>query len=1076
MKKHIVFNSIFVLNFLILLVACGLKVQAQQYFFENYNVKQGLGHTKVKSIIQTSDGFIWIGTQSGLSKFDGERFTNFNVEDGIAPLGVSVVYTDSNEAIWVGHFSGGLSVYRNKKFQQIVLKKVKGDITDIKVDKNGRLYIATLESGVYCIDDPNAKIIHVDTILNESNGLSNNVFSMSNSPSLGMLFVTRYGVKYLNSKTNKYEFVNEMFFNWPQYFSIIKVHEDNKGGFWVGTYNGGLYYYSDINAIPKIYDQRDGLASNWVSEIFTDQYHRTWVGTHGGGISLFHEGKITTFNEANGLIDDKINCITSDREGNVLIGTYSKGLLIFKGFAFRNYYQMSNNKPVQIQSIASVDNEYWFGSNVGVYIAKVENEKVSSLKTIVKDDIDLQSNDIRFIKKDKLGNMWIGTWGGGVSYYSVKAKRMKLALDLTNMIMMSTNSANVTAMEIDGKDHVWVGTYDGLLYYEPESGRLERLTQSSGLVNNDISALYYDSEGVLWVGHREKGLTKIKGSDVKPYSFGVNITPTAIFGNEASLWVGTEGMGLYLVKNKTIKSHFTLENGLRSNLISGLALDKIGNLIIGTNNGLNVYNLKTNDLQFFDANTGFIGVEVKPSAVYIDSKGLIWCGTSAGVTEINTKLLTINKLEPITLITRLRVNLQDVEMTDQLVFSYTQNSILIDFKSICISDASKVAYKVRLLGAQNEWQPSTNQTYANFPALPPGDYVFEVMAQNNNGIWNKVPQQLKFTIRPPFWQTLWFYTLAALVLIISIVIFVKVRERQLKQEKAELEQKVKERTIEISHKNELLAQKNKDITDSINYAQRIQRAVLPPHDTMAKVLSAFHVFYRPKDIVSGDFHWNTFYKQRLIVAAADCTGHGVPGAFMSMISISSLNKVVKEKQITDPAEILNHMRTDIITDLKQSGDTQSKDGLDIALLSIDPKTRNVKFAGAYNSLYIVKSHEVDESKIDFEFGYSVFQNRLIEVKADRMPIGVSERMNIPFTTKELQLEEGDCLYISTDGYIDQFGGADGKKLMSKRFKELLLQLPQKMGEESNQILDNQLIKWRGSIEQIDDVLVIGIRL
>jgi serine phosphatase RsbU (regulator of sigma subunit) len=197
---------------------------------------------------------------------------------------------------------------------------------------------------------------------------------------------------------------------------------------------------------------------------------------------------------------------------------------------------------------------------------------------------------------------------------------------------------------------------------------------------------------------------------------------------------------------------------------------------------------------------------------------------------------------------------------------------------------------------------------------------------------------------------------------------------------------------------------------------------------------------------------------------------------MSMISISSLNKVVKEKQITDPAEILNHMRTDIITDLKQSGDTQSKDGLDIALLSIDPKTRNVKFAGAYNSLYIVKSHEVDESKIDFEFGYSVFQNRLIEVKADRMPIGVSERMNIPFTTKELQLEEGDCLYISTDGYIDQFGGADGKKLMSKRFKELLLQLPQKMGEESNQILDNQLIKWRGSIEQIDDVLVIGIRL
>ena len=444
-----------------------------------------------------------------------------------------------------------------------------------------------------------------------------------------------------------------------------------------------------------------------------------------------------------------------------------------------------------------------------------------------------------------------------------------------------------------------------------------------------------------------------------------------------------------------------------------------------------------------------------------------------GTYSIKTDLLKTLSTPPITFITKIRVNLEEIPLSSQLSLPHNDNAILIDYKAICISDASSVEYKIRLIGAEEDWQPPTTQTFVNFPALPNGEYRFEVIAKNNSGLWNTKPQSISFTINPPFWQTLWFLSLVLIFTIVSVVLFVKVREKSLLREKAELENKVQERTVEISQKNSLLAQKNKDITDSINYARRIQSAIMPTQAKMKELLKSSFIYYRPKDIVSGDFHWNTFHNDRLIIAAADCTGHGVPGAFMSMISISSLNKVVKEKQIVDPARILDNMRRDIVHDLKQSGE-QAKDGLDIALLSIDVQKGIVHFSGAYNSMYVLRKNKIDEASLNYDFPYSVFRDYLLEVKADRMPIGVSERMDRNFTTKAVQMEKGDRIYISTDGYIDQFGGEKGKKFMSKRFKSLLFELPNNQPDKTIEFLDTQFVNWRGPHEQIDDVLVIGI--
>jgi len=1070
MKTHIFLKVFFTV---LLFISFSSNIYSQEYYFDTFGVHEGIPDSKVKAIVQSDDGYIWLGTSSGLSRFDGETFTNYSVEDGVAPLGVSKIFIDSHKNIWIGHFAGGVTIYRNNKFETFDLDSVSGDITDFVEDSTNNIWISTSESGVYVVNTSTDKFF-IEKHLMASDGLGNIIFSMSNTNSLGMLFVTRYGVKFFNKKVNEYEFVNDQFFAWPHYFNIIKVFEDNSNGIWVGTFNGGLYYYKDINTKPIIYDKRDGLAMNFVSYIYQSRDSAIWVATFGGGVNRFKNSKISNYNIENGLPDNKINTIYQDYEGNILFGTYSKGLAIYKGDGFINYRKFISDKPLQVNAIVKTSvNVSWFGTNVGLF-KYITTDGQKDIEAFYKDDINLQSNDIRSLKIDKDKNIWIGTFGGGLSMYNYTTKKIEYPYYPNMLILQSNKVPNVTALEIDKEGNIWIGSNGGLIYFEPKNNKTDILTQGNGLQNNDISSLYCDDNATVWIGHQDKGISRIDGSKISKYDIGVQITPTCFLGNEKDLWVGTQGLGLFHLKGKKVFEHYSIDNGLLSNLITALSSDEKGNIIIGTNRGLNKINLTDSIIGSFGPKEGFVGIEVKPNAFYKTQNGNILCGTALGLTLIQTNNLFVNYKPAIINIKRLRVNLQDWPLKQGAKFEYNNNSILIDYKAICISDASEVQYKVRLLGAETEWQPLTKQTYANFPALPPGEYVFEVKARNNSGIWNNHPQQYRFTILPPFWQTIWFYTIAIVVLIISIVLFVKIRERQLLKEKAELESKVKERTVEVRMKNQLLAKKNKDITDSINYARRIQRAIMPPQTKMNELLASSFIYYRPKDIVSGDFHWNTFHNNRLIVTAADCTGHGVPGAFMSMISISSLNKIVKEKQITDPARILDSLRYDIINDLKQSGDMQTKDGLDIALLSIDTENKIIDYAGAYNSMYVVKKYPVNKSVLNYDFNYSIFNDRLIEVKADRMPIGMSDRMNLNFTTKRMQMEAGDRVYITTDGYIDQFGGEKGKKFMSKRFKNLLLELPYMNSENALQKLDKQFIEWRGEHEQIDDVLVIGI--
>ncbi len=279
-------------------------------------------------------------------------------------------------------------------------------------------------------------------------------------------------------------------------------------------------------------------------------------------------------------------------------------------------------------------------------------------------------------------------------------------------------------------------------------------------------------------------------------------------------------------------------------------------------------------------------------------------------------------------------------------------------------------------------------------------------------------------------------------------------------EKSEKEKEIFQlRNVELKLAYDEIHHKNQEISDSINYASRIQGALMPQNENLSNMFPEHFILFLPKEMVSGDFYWAAEVGKQMVFAAADCTGHGVPGALMSMLGISFLNEMVVERRQTNPGVILDQLRVEIIKALKQTGsEGEQKDGMDIALCSYDPETNKLQYAGAYNPLYLVRN------------------GMLEEYKADRMPISFYPGDITPFTTTSIQLQEEDAIYIFSDGYADQFGGPQRKKFKYKPLKELLELIHNKSMDQQKLVLYEKFFYWKRDIEQIDDVVMIGIRI
>ncbi|PIE85994.1 MAG: hypothetical protein CSA05_02755 [Bacteroidia bacterium] len=398
------------------------------------------------------------------------------------------------------------------------------------------------------------------------------------------------------------------------------------------------------------------------------------------------------------------------------------------------------------------------------------------------------------------------------------------------------------------------------------------------------------------------------------------------------------------------------------------------------------------------------------------------------------------------------------------VLNHRNDGININVYSHCYTkpEATKYSYFIKGLSRQwTAWSPTQN---IRIPHFPSGNYTIEIKAKN---VFNHISEnnELKVVVRTPFWKRWWFFLLLASAVFAAGFFIVKIRESLLRKENRRLEGIVEERTQsiikqknEIEKQHDLVVRQHESITDSINYAKKIQQALFPIDAQLKKFLPEHFVFFQPKEKVSGDFYWFKEKNDKLFLTVADCTGHGVPGAFMSILGISAISKIVSESDTEQPNEILEQLREEIKNSLKQNLKSRNPhDGMDVALCSLSADMSYLEYSGAYNPLYLFR------------------KNSLRIVKADRQPIAVYLKER-EFTNNKLELLKGDVIYMFTDGFADQFGGESNKKFGSKNFKTLLQEIHTKPLDEQLDVLKKTFDEWKGNNPQVDDITIVGFRI
>ncbi|HQQ94311.1 MAG TPA: two-component regulator propeller domain-containing protein [Bacteroidia bacterium] len=1060
MRKHPIIQ--------VLLLLLSFSLKSQTYHFAHYGVRDGLAQSNVSGIIQDRSGFYWMATDGGVSRFDGKNFVNYTIEDGLADNNVSAIFQDKDGNIWLGHENGSLSLYDGVHFTEIksrLLPKGK-KIYSFFQDHSGSLWISTQSEGAIKIIDPSRGVKEKLRIkvYSSKDGLSQTVLSTHEDKKGNLWFLTDVGIKILSRQTRNIEFFRPGGMPLGQ---ITCLSQDKDLNFITGTSAGMVSRYdTEKGSFSTLIGPEDILRVSrntgplYVFSVHQDRKGNIWATALDHGVFRFNEktGQKVLFNTGNGLSMNKVKCIAEDAEGNVLLGTLGEGFEVYTDDKFISYSKANGLLNNQVWSICQdQQGRFWFGTSEGVSVLDPAKEGEESFRNYTIEN-GLTANGVRSLVSDRNGNVWAGTWGGKVVKFDVQQNRF-VQVPALNDIVYSL----VSTLLIDHNEVLWIGTPEGIVCYNLHSGNIKTIRTIDGLSDNDVSCIFEASNGEIWIGTKQKGITVYNGKIFKRLSREQGLTYNSISciteDQSRKIWVGTEGGGAFVFNGKSFRN-YKIKNGLVSDYITLIKGDEKNQVWLGSNKGISKFNAVKNAFYTYTSGDGFTGVETKLRAVYQDKARNIWFGSVNGVYRYNPSQDVPISIEPICKITGFKVNLNDQTIQDNVNLSYKENSLIFEFIGISLSNPDGVKYKVKLEGFDEDWKTLRKENSEVYSNLPPNNYVFRVMACNSSGLCSANPVSMQITITPPYWKTWWFYLLVFAAIASILFTYIKVRERNLLNEKRVLEEKVNERTAEVVQKNRELDEINKDITASIRYAKRIQDAILPPDEFVRSHLPHTFILFKPKDIVSGDFYFMADKGERVIFAAVDCTGHGVPGAFMSIVGHNLLERIVGEHNITEPAKILDQLNKSISETLRQNEleENTVRDGMDIALCTYNRKTRVLEYAGAFNPLWLIRNQE------------------LIEIKADKFPIGnTKQNENAKFKNHEVKLQKGDTLYVFSDGYCDQFGGPGGKKFKASNLRQLLLKSQHLSMDEQFRLLNDTIEAWRGSHEQVDDILVIGTR-
>jgi ligand-binding sensor domain-containing protein/serine phosphatase RsbU (regulator of sigma subunit) len=1033
---------------------------SQNYRFRSYGPEDGLPGNFVYNITQDPNGYIWLGTGEGISRFDGFNFNQSFQGDSLPNSPVRCSFVDSRKLVWFGYDNGSLAVLDGISFRLLEPEEAQRNaIKGFAEDSQGNILVATQAKG----------IIRVDKDLNLSyitEGLEGQLLTTISITDRGDILAGTFDGLYFYRYDPKNNFVELAGRISEIPYSNIQVIYRKQGEkhFYAGTEDEGLYIVTESGDNSQTYSAASlgnefGLSYATIYDIYKDGEGNLWLATDDEGVVklLNMENRFTeriVFNEARGLSTRYIRNIFEDIEGNFWFASYGSGVALLSDQNFTFYSFAGNTFNDDVLSVFVDENMYWLGGEKGILQVDLSGDLKG--QHFLGSDYGLPNDKVTAIIKDNEGAFWIGTSKSGIYKLPANATRAQQFFFSPNSLENIINSIQVH----DSK--LYSATNGGLLIFDLNSKDLQRFTTFEGLPHNRIRQVFIDSKGKTWIATRSNGIYNIESkSELTIESTGELEFVSIAEDKEGCLWAATNGDGVFMFLEDSLK-HYSTANGLRSNYCYSLAVDANGMIWVGHSLGMSRIDPVAGKVQVFSVEQG-IGAACNYNSVFKNNKDQLVFGTSQGIILYDHTREKYAKTPPSLNITSLKINDQEYDFTKPITLPYNKYRIRIDFIGINIRNPEKVTYQYKLQG-YDEWSEITSVPFAYYSRIEDGDFTFLLRACNDQGICTEEAAALvKFDIRIPVWKTWWFISLLIIAVFASIFITVKLRERKQKKIQEYLERLLDERTKEVVAQKEEIEDKNRDITDSINYAQRIQASILPPVSRLLNYFSGSFVFYQPKDIVSGDFYWyDRVWGNKFLIVCADSTGHGVPGAFMSMIGTILIKDICARQEVRSPSSLLAKLDMEIKEALNQNKEAEkSNDGMDIIVAEIDIETKELRVASAMRPLILYINGEQ------------------IYVKGSRSSVGgrLDDDMESKvFIDEKFSLSKGDVVYMFSDGYTDQFGGPLGKKFKMVRMKNLLRDIHDKPMDEQYKLIRNNFVLWKENHEQVDDVLLMGIKI
>lgn len=1058
--------------------------------FIKYTINDGLNNNSVKAIFEDSKGFIWIGTESGMSKYTGREFIPVKPFNNTAHLDkafIKDIVEGPEGRLWIATIGRGLLIY-NPKTNELEQKRGIGeyafsDISEL-INYNDTIYALTYRNR-YAAFDRDSLLYLYDGLKTNSQALVG--FNYKSKPALisntGNIYLLKTNGKFKKEKSIKLSSTSRIVENISEKKIIIGntsgivrivdvekskdvfyseefkgfavkyiIHRENENKTYVSFRGKGLY--SLKNGKFEKYKSE----SRFIETIYFDSDNNLWLGSWEG---LYKEQELSRFFKVIGQDEHE-----KERIDIMDLINSSKGVFYIGNDRILNYDTKANNWEIKktdfdFSKIKNLNNSKEKKIRVKDCGFDILDENLNLIKK-VKFKETLKEMDISFSYKEYFyfDSNYIFLSGPNDLYlfsfrdnslfklkYNVGSEEYAISgspIIFDNAVWINYDGSQILRYDPYGKSKkydfkvsdikieghiVYNETFflffeEGIVFeYNKEEDRFVKLKQVKDIVSGNLLSLdrvkeiKEDKYGGYWINNYgplyywEKETGRAMEFDIKNSNLsgvGLNEDFFLLPANSGLYVIDRQNMQKYIKRPEMYMYKFTKEQGLPEDIFLGDFFNLENNIsVLLSKEGPMVFNNEV----FFN----FIE-EATKNDIYVIS---IKANNKSFKLDSSTWYKSEFKLPERT--------------TDVSIHLTTHKTNLQNF------------FQYRLIGFNKNWINAGNRNHIIYNSLKPGNYTLEIKSNLSN------IKRIKIIIPPAWNQTIWFRGILVVLGIVLVYLFLKFREHRLKLKNKYLEDKIFERTKELQIKNN-------EIIDNMRYARRIQRAMMPSSNVSTSLVNDYFVFLRPRDIVSGDFFYLKDYGNKLVFSVADCTGHGVSGAFMSILGHTVLHQTLNGNINQEPSTILDKIRQHVKYVLHQEGgDDDTKDGMDIGLGILNTETLELRYSGAFISLYIVKDHH------------------LSEIKPDRQPVGyyINEKK---FTTNNIQLNKGDLLYLSSDGYPDQIGGKKDKRLYSRRFKKLLVDISNQDLDKQKKFLDRHLISWMGKNEQVDDICVMGLKV